>query len=246
MDLKKKNLFLFFLYEFAIKTNKETIKRLNPSWHLWCRALLLSAVTTTSVHTRENPSILQNSSWAFFSWSEESQEESLFFCRTHLSFFPSATSLPFGICSPRGASSGYLRYKNLHFLVSKQNPTQFRDHSSKHQPHQLFLSSPQPRTAIWLHLKHFASHLLSLGRDWRGLLHSVILSQPLAGNGVSHGGWIAPWHLSRGPFPFPYVNIYLYLLYIFYTDMYLSYLSKPCWQFISAPNGHWEILMGFL
>lgn len=52
----------------------------------------------------------------------------------------------------------------------------------------LFLFSPQPRTAIWLHLKHFASHLLSLGRDLGGLLHTMILSpatpaQSLAVNG---------------------------------------------------------------
>jgi len=75
----------------------------------------------------------------------------------------------------------------------------------------LFLFSPQPRTAIWLHFKDFTSHLLSLGRDLGGLLHTVILSpvtpaQSLAVNGEGVRG--VPWQLrlhhgvrARGPFP---------------------------------------------
>lgn len=114
--------------------------------------------------------------------------------------------------------------------------------------------SPQPRTAIWPHLKHFASHLLSLGRDLGSLLHTVILSlvTPVLGNkwggrsGVPTVTTIAPWHPCKGTLPTisfckvcPHLSFSL-SLYIYNT------LFKHHYQFISVPNGHRKILMGYL
>lgn len=38
--------------------------------------------------------------------------------------------------------------------------------------------------------------------------------------------------------------IHKYLIYFLYIYIYPT-LSKPCWQFISAAKGHWEIFMEF-
>lgn len=170
---------------------------------------------------RENPSILSNSSWVFFSWSEDSQrgmrEIFVLLQDSYLSFFPSLLShlCLLASAAPEVPAQGCstTRYKNLHFLSLCSLISLRQSKSSKVQrpllqtPFSLlFLSSPQPRTAIWLHLKHFVSHHLSLGRDSRGLLPSVILSpappaQPWQGMGCPTEAGIAPWHPGQGSLP---------------------------------------------
>lgn len=152
-------------------------------------------------------------------------------------------------------------YKNLYLLVSIElnfsMPSTILQGSETTFPNTSFIVffffSPQPRTAIWLHLKHFASHLLSLGRNLGGLLHTVILSpatpaQSLAVNG--EGIWGVPQQLRLHPGihardPFPPQASAKYLCTYIYICIYII-LFKKCWQFISAPNGHWKILMGYL
>lgn len=112
-----------------------------------------------------------------------------------------------------------------------------------------FFFSPQPRTAIWPHLKHFASHLLALGRDLGSLSHTVILSAVTPVLLCSHGDYNCtvasmqgdPSHHELLQSMFTPIYVYSYI----YICIYLTLFEHSC-KFISVPNGGRKILMGYL